>query len=736
MHCMHMRARLSAHERAGAGPTREPAGLLLSCGDVRSLRAPSVVPLSVAGLHLGALSALAVAQPLFDLISKNPDFLVARALIGWQVVGLGLVLVLVPPLVGLAVEALAGLVSRPLRAVLHLVLVALLVALIAIQALKDIAPSAGSEVLILVAAALGMAAAVGYARASGLRSFVTVLSPAPAVFLAIFLFFSPVSDLTFASGSAETANVSSRIPVVMVVFDEVSTIAFEDARERIDPVLYPNLAALARDATWFRYATAPTDMTGTATPTILTGSIAERYHPPILSSYPHNLFTLLGRRYRMKVSQEATDLCPRDLCEDASGESAAARDRALASDLGLVYLHVIAPEGIEHDLPSVSDTLGNFGADTGTAKTAGSPGHTGHVEVLHELGGGRPARFESFVGSIDRTSRPTLYYKHSLLPHVPFQYFPDGHRYRKQPHDVIPGLTDAPSWGNDYLLQQAYQRHLLQAGFADRLLGTLLRRLHEKNLFDRALIVVTADNGESFLHRGANRHLATPGTVEDIADTPLFIKRPFQHAGRISNRHVRTEDILPTIADVLGIRMPWRVDGESVFDRSAQIPSNVDVYMRSGRRLTLSLPEFRRRIRASLDRKISLFGEHGESPGLFGIGPHPELIGRTVRSVPRAPFSADIEDPAAYSSVKLRSDFLPAQLSGTIHDPGGSHVRDLAAALNGRIVAVGQSFRLAGSDAENFSIMLPESAFRQGPNSLELLSVTDDGGSLRLIARN
>ena len=66
----------------------------------------------------------------------------------------------------------------------------------------------------------------------------------------------------------------------------------------------------------------------------------------------------------------------------------------------------------------------------------------------------------------------------------------------------------------------------------------------------------------------------------------------------------------------------------------------------------------------------------------------------------------------------------------------GSHARDLAAALNGRIVAVGQSFRLAGSDAENFSIMLPESAFREGPNTVELLSVTDDGHSLRLIARH
>jgi hypothetical protein len=690
-----------------------------------------VVPLATAALHLGALSALAIAQPLFDLISKNPDLLAARALIGWQVVALGLVLVLVPPLVALGVEALAGLASRPLRALLHLLFVALLVALIAIQALKDIAPSAGTAVLIVAAAILGLVAAAGYARASGLRFFVTVLSPAPAIFLAIFLFFSPVSDLTFASGSAETANVSSRVPVVMVVFDEVSTIAFEDARERIDPVLYPNLAALARDGTWFRYATAPTDMTGTATPTILTGTVAKRHHPPILSSYPRNLFTLLGRHYRMKVSQEATDLCPRDLCEDASGESAAARDRALASDLGLVYLHVIAPEGIERNLPSVSDTLGNFGADTGTTTAEGSPGHTGHREVLHELSGGRPARFENFVRSVDRTARPTLYYKHSLLPHVPFQYFPDGHRYRTQPHEMLPGLVDAPSWGNGYLLRQAYQRHLLQAGFADRLLGTLLRRLHEKRLYDRALIVVTADNGESFLHH-ASRHLATPETVEDIADTPLFIKRPFQHSGRISDRHVRTEDILPTIADVLGIRMPWRVDGASIFDRSAHIPSNVEVYERSGRKLSLSLPEFKRRIRASLERKIHLFGSNGRPPGLFRIGPHPELIGRPVAGLPRAPVRADINEPDTYASVHLRSDFLPAHLTGTIHRRGGPRVLDLAAALNGRIVAVGQSFRLGGNKDENFSILLPEGAFREGANRVQLLSVTDEGGALRL----
>jgi hypothetical protein len=195
----------------------------------------------------------------------------------------------------------------------------------------------------------------------------------------------------------------------MVVFDEVSTIAFEDGRERIDPVLYPNLAALARD--------------GTLVPLRDGADRHDRHGNP---DHPD--------RHRRQAAPPADPLEPSAqtcsparpplpdeglpgdhrpvaarLCEDASGESAAARDRAPASELGLVYLHVIAPQGIEHDLPSVWDTVAGFGADTGTTTAEGAPGHTGHHRaLLHELSGGRPTRFENFVRSIDRRARPTL----------------------------------------------------------------------------------------------------------------------------------------------------------------------------------------------------------------------------------------------------------------------------------------------------------------------------------------
>jgi Sulfatase len=701
-------------------------------GDARvGERAPG---LAVAGLHLAALSAFALAQPLFDLLGKNPDFLAAHGVTGWEMVLLGLVLVLALPLVLLALEALASLAGRAPRVVVHLVFVAALVALIAVQVLKK-STGIHSSALVMMAAVVGVLAALLYARARGLRSFLSVLSPVPLLFLVIFLFFSDANDLTFASSSAKTANVSSRVPVVFVMLDEVSTISFEDGRRRIDPVRYPNLARFAADGTWYRNATAPTDTTTTAAPAILSGSLPPKsHHVPILSNYPHNLFTLLGRRYRMKVSQEATDLCPAGLCVDTGSPGAGAKEKALASDLGLIYLHQIAPHDLERHLDPVSNTIGNFSGGEGTKTTSPSgTGHRGKKEVGRELGGGRPARFERFVAAIDRTTRPTLYFKHSLLPHVPWQYLPSGRRYLRKPHEAIADLTDEPSWHNDYLLAQAYQRHLLQAGFVDNLLGTLMRRLREKHLYDRALIVVTADNGESFLHPD-NPHEVTEGNIEDIADTPFFIKLPGQQRGRIVDRHVRTIDILPTLADAIGVRLPWRVDGRSVLHGTADIPQRVELFERSGRRLVLSLAEYKRRIQASLERKLRLFGSGKGGPGLYGLGPQRELIGSSLTALHPAragAAAARVNGAGEYRAVDLRSDFVPAQVTGSLQGAGAGQVRDVAVALNGRIVGTGQVFSLSGQ-RPSFSVIVPDSVFRQGRNKLQVLSVSGAPGAPRL----
>ena len=54
-------------------------------------------------------------------------------------------------------------------------------------------------------------------------------------------------------------------PVVMLVFDEFPAISLLDARGRIGAERYPNFAAFTRTGTWFPYATASVDETGSAT---------------------------------------------------------------------------------------------------------------------------------------------------------------------------------------------------------------------------------------------------------------------------------------------------------------------------------------------------------------------------------------------------------------------------------------------------------------------------------------
>ena len=117
--------------------------------------------------------------------------------------------------------------------------------------------------------------------------------------------------------------------------------------------------------------------------------------------------------------------------------------------------------------------------------------------------------------------------------------------------------------GDPELAIQAQQRHLLQVGYTDLALGRILDKLHETGLYDRSLVVVVADHGVSFRPHGERRRVEE-GNMEEIAFVPLFVKPPGQTDGAIVDDHARTIDILPTIADILGVEVPWKTDGRSL----------------------------------------------------------------------------------------------------------------------------------------------------------------------------
>ena len=130
--------------------------------------APGRPSLLVGAGHLAALWALAFAEPLFDLLGRNADFFVARGNDGSDILVFSFAFTLVPPLVMLAVEAVAQRIDPRARWAIHMSLVTLLVAALALQIEEKIANGPGG-LLIAVALVVGALAAIAYARTRFLR---------------------------------------------------------------------------------------------------------------------------------------------------------------------------------------------------------------------------------------------------------------------------------------------------------------------------------------------------------------------------------------------------------------------------------------------------------------------------------------------------------------------------------------------------------------------------------------
>ena len=487
-----------------------------------------------------------------------------------------------------------------------------------------------------------------------------------------------VRDVAERSGALRVRGPARPKTIVVVVFDELPLTSLIGDGGRIDAERYPAFARLARDATWYRGATAVHDSTALAVPAILDG----RYPRPGLRSdvYSHraNLFTLLEHRYQVNASEEATGLCPTSLCEPEPGTTAS------------------------------------------------------------HLSGGKVERFRRFVKSIEAEPRPTLWFKHTLLPHVPWQFYPSGRRYRRHAPEPIPGLNGELGFAVPWLVKVSYQRHLLQVAFADRLLGELLGRLRRLDLYDDAMITVVADHGIGF-HVDVERRTVTPGNVEDLAPVPLLVKLPGQRRGDIVDRHVETIDVLPTILEAAGAPMPAELDGRSLLEPVSSQARRVRVFHRVGTELNTIGGDYvfpvellERRRKAAVRRKLALFGSGGGrgSSALYRIGPHAELVGRRAARLPHLPgiATAQIDQAADLEQVDPSSGFVPGQITGQVPYGRAGGGRPLALVLNGRVAAVGETFSLAGSATESFEVIVPERAFRRGPNEAQVYEVVTLGG--------
>jgi hypothetical protein len=684
-------------------------------------------------LHVFVLCSFAVAQPLYDLLGRNAEFFVAHRSTPIDLVLFVLVLSFGLPLGFILAEAAAGLLNRGLRKGLHTLVVVILITIFLLPLLKRI-ETLPSLVVVSLCALLGFAFGVGYIRFHPFRLFLTVLSPAILIFPAFFLLGSPASKILrpLQAIASTVTGGRDRPPIVMVIFDEFSSISLMDENRQIDAARYPNFAALARDAYWFRNATTVIERTEYAVPSILTA----RYPPdkrklPTVGDYPNNLFTLLGATYDLNVFETVTTLCPTELCKSERPTSSTERLAAVSRDISVVFLNVVLPRDVGDWLPPVTQGWKGFAKDPMNFAKPGT--WQKHLATVAQVG--RSQRFREFVNSIQHTQAPSIHFLHILLPHVPLMYLPSGKIYPPIPLRGLSGDND-DKWKNDWwAVLTAHQRYLLQLQFVDRLVGELIAKLKEVRLYENSLLILTSDHGVSFRPNDFRRGL-TKENYPEIITVPLFIKLPNQDQGHISDRNAETIDILPSIADVLGIQLPWSADGVSLFGNSFADRSQKTLYLGAGNKKKTEFPAELNEKYDVLEGYIERFGAGTKPYGLFKFGPNSELVGQTVSSsseIKESDIAVILDQTSQFTNIDLASDYLPANITGHIEVSRKlSAPLDLAITINGVIHAVTKTFE-KGVDNASFEAMVPESAFRTGLNTVNVYVIEHDPrGNIKL----
>ena len=174
-----------------------------------------------------------------------------------------------------------------------------------------------------------------------------------------------------------------------------------------------------------------------------------------------------------------------------------------------------------------------------------------------------------FTAGLRPQERPGLHFLHVMAPHRPWGRLPSG-RVRPVADDygVPPEVRETLRLPRDRALsRRLWRAHLLQVGYADRLLGRVLDRLRSTGQYDESLVVVVADHGVSFRPGAPMRDVST-ANVNGVGAVPLFVKRPGGEGRGTDPVAAQSIDVLPTILDSIGAATPPGVQGRSLLERA------------------------------------------------------------------------------------------------------------------------------------------------------------------------
>ncbi len=662
--------------------------------------------------ELAGFWALAIAKPTFDQIASGPEALTQFGIGRLDLLIVIAIVVLLPPTLLLAVEWVAGRISAKSVPVLHGLMLALMLGVFAWQqTLGEIASPAIRALIPMAAIVLFFAA---YLRLELIRNFALFMVMAVPVVIVSFTLEKPVKTELFAKEpTAEVrAGKDAGAAIVMVVMDELSVAHLENARGEIDPQLYPNLAKLAGESTWYPNARSVAGFTTFVLPSLVTGEMPkpEEGRAPSASQYPDNLCGQLRKAgYEIESSESITNFC---------GSTDPVSERvARLLELGTGGQNTpgrVFEKSVRAVLPEAAPGVDPYDGDPG-------------------------GKLERSVADLE-PAPGTFTFLHTLSPHYPWQYLPDGQRYplttgdeslkdawavlAQNPDGIGPTGIEGPLHyhsENEAQLDSARQRYALQIAFVDAQLGRLFDRMKESGVWDEAMVLVTADHGTAF-GKGLSRRYLTLDNAGELLAVPLFVKYPGQAKGEVVRHQVSLLDVAPTILDVADVTSDHASEGRSLKEggTDAEPIEAIDGY--AYQRIELPGKMVDHQADAARRRDARLFG----SGTFFATAGNAGLLGKKAGSLPKLKqLEMTIASPEDYENVDPDGAELPANIRATVTGIGKAPRSDrVAVAVNGTIRAITRSWVSSDDGLQRqISVVVPADSFKAGRNEVEAFHI-------------
>ena len=510
----------------------------------------------------------------------------------------------------------------------------------------------------------------------------------------------------------------------MVLLDELPLVSLLNSQGQVDERVYPNFAQARRDQPLVpqRHGRRLVHVVRRAEHAVgaLAGEEARAVlHPasrqPLL--VPRSATTGSGPSRRSPSS--ATRPC-------APTPSPAGGDLGLRGLFGQTWQVAKTLAKPYDDDGPVSDQFAEKSAGTVTTSKKGAETMT--APKWKTLKANQPDRFQRFLAGLRPRDKPTLNFLHLLLPHHPWRYLPSGATHPGQAARGPQGRVGEPGLADG--------REPAGAAPAAGVHRPPARRGHRPPREARAsgttpLVVVTADHGEGFIPGGAGRRATDePESQAQVAWVPMFLKEPGQSKGTISDANWEHVDLLPTMADALDRKLPFKVDGISQLSGTRERSEKYLVQLaRPAHRLPLGAG-----LRAGQGRRHGHLRGRRRRPGRAVHGGQPAGVDRQEGVEPDAPSASTWtvrQSPMTArlsSGPRLRRGRPVERQRPVVGDRHACSTRRAAASSSSRSTAPSPPCRRSTREAKkpSFAGFVNDALFTAGKNDLALYEVVGD----------